>query len=387
MERIAFSLLKHMESSWWYRGRSFAIRSALAHAGVKKADTALDFGAGFGGASSLFAAIAERTDAFEPDEEAAKSARERGYYVVIKTEEEALSRQYDRIGVFDVLEHIEDDVGFLKRALPALLPEGRMVITVPAYQSLWSAHDIEHHHYRRYSRSQLVRLFKGAGYEIEYAGHWNMSLLPVAALMRALGLSGEGGLAPNSIVNSVLTIVVRIEALCMRFLPLPFGLSLVAIARPASSAPASSIYKKLWFLGRYGIAGALGAIIQVTTLYVWVDVLGFTAWYLVGVVVGFILALTATFLLQKFWTFRDAEQSRAPVQLFSYTLVALSGLSLNASLLYTAHQLFEAQSINFFDGWYLVTQVVVVILVSAFNLAMNLLITFRHARRDGSWKR
>ncbi len=230
MERTAYELLKRMERSWWYTGRSFAVRAALARAGVKRCATALDYGAGYGGMQATLANFADRVDAFEPDTEAARAASSRGYTSVFTDETAAFANTCNLIGLFDVLEHIENDEAFLVRAQVALAPGGHIVFTVPAYMMLWSAHDVEHHHFRRYTVRSLRDKLEKAGYNVDYASYWNASLLLPAALLRLLGKSGEGGLSPHPVLNSMLMLVVRIEAAVLRFLPLPFGLSIVLVA-------------------------------------------------------------------------------------------------------------------------------------------------------------
>jgi putative flippase GtrA len=143
---------------------------------------------------------------------------------------------------------------------------------------------------------------------------------------------------------------------------------------------------RAFFLIRYGLSGLAGGLTQTVVLYVWVTVLGFTDTYLWGLVLGFMAALALSFMLQKFWAFRDRESKRSPQQFFSYTAVALSGLALNALLLALAKDLFDASGVDFFGGWYVFVQLVIVGIVSLFNFCMNFLFTFRHARRNGSWK-
>ena len=69
----------------------------------------------------------------------------------------------DAICFFDVLEHLEDDVGRLRGAASNLAADGLVLATVPAYQWLWSAHDTSHHHYRRYTTERLGAAFQAAG--------------------------------------------------------------------------------------------------------------------------------------------------------------------------------------------------------------------------------
>jgi 2-polyprenyl-3-methyl-5-hydroxy-6-metoxy-1,4-benzoquinol methylase len=74
--------------------------------------------------------------------------------------------QFDVVGLFDVLEHVEDDVGLLRAAAQAVLPTGFVVATVPASPALWSAADRFAGHFRRYSPQQLRDLFERCGLSI-----------------------------------------------------------------------------------------------------------------------------------------------------------------------------------------------------------------------------
>ncbi len=134
---------------------------------------------------------------------------------------------------------------------------------------------------------------------------------------------------------------------------------------------------RLYFLLRYGITGVAGGVIQIAFLYVWVSFLGLQNSYLVGLVFGFIIALVVSFLLQKYWTFQDKATHKIPRQLLLYGTVAVSGLALNAVLLAGAKELCALFGIDFFHGWYLVIQFIIFCVVSAFNLCMNFLFTFR----------
>jgi SAM-dependent methyltransferase len=231
MERKSFHLLGDMEKSWWYRGRTAIIHAALAHSGPKNVPDALDFGAGYGGMYEALAQIGRDVHAYEPDEEANVAAKRRGYTQMFSSEKEALGREYDLIGLFDVIEHIEHDKEFLNKARYALRVGGRLAITVPAFQFLWSAHDVNHHHFRRYTKDSMRVMLNDAGFTVEYASYWNMILFIPAAVMRLLGKSGESALAMPRWLDAIFFTIIKIEALFLRFVPLPFGTSLVVIAR------------------------------------------------------------------------------------------------------------------------------------------------------------
>jgi 2-polyprenyl-3-methyl-5-hydroxy-6-metoxy-1,4-benzoquinol methylase len=233
MERKAFELLHHMEDSWWYRGRAAVVRGVLAERmeQVKKGKkNVLDFGAGYGG---MFNELAEHGDvyAFEPDSEAKSVARTHKYKDIYESEADALKNSYELIGLFDVLEHIEDDLGFLARAKGSLKKDGTLAITVPANPFLWSVHDVSHQHFRRYTKKTLSDVLQSTGYRVEYLSYWNAALFLPAVLARMLGSTGEGTFARSGRLENLMLEIVRIEASIIRKIPLPFGVSLVALAR------------------------------------------------------------------------------------------------------------------------------------------------------------
>ncbi len=231
MERDAFKLLDAMERSWWYRGRIAVVRAGLRRVRVGRTGDALDFGAGFGGMRAMLADFGEHIDAFEPDLEAKAAASKRGYRTVFSSDTEAFSHSYGLIGLFDVVEHVEDDATLLKSAYGALATGGIVSITVPAFPFLWSAHDVTHHHYRRYTKASMRAALEQAGFAVEYASYWNMTLFVPAAALRLMGRSGENGLSLPKYLDALFLGIIRIESFLMRFMPLPFGTGLVMIAR------------------------------------------------------------------------------------------------------------------------------------------------------------
>lgn len=230
MEKKAFALLGGMEKTWWYRGRAAAVRTALSKAHPAPARV-LDYGAGFGGMGSLLRESGADVYAYEPNEEARVACVARGYAGVFATETEALAEQYDAICLFDVLEHLEDDAGFLARAQSAITPNGVLLFSVPAFPFLWSVHDVEHQHFRRYTRVSFKRLLSHTGYKAIFASYWNMLLFFPAALMRLLGKTGESGLMLPWPLEQLFLTIVCVEAFVMRAIPLPFGTGLVVVAR------------------------------------------------------------------------------------------------------------------------------------------------------------
>jgi len=378
MKRKAFTLLRDVEQSWWYRGRALAVSALLSRSKVHRGGRSLDYGAGFGGMQTTLAGIGSSVDAFEPDEEAKRIARARGYAVIYEQPESIADGAYDLIGAFDVVEHIRDDRAFLERIKRALAPGGRLVISVPAYQFLWSAHDETHGHFRRYTLHSLQSVLVESGFVIERASYWSFLPFLAAVPLRLLGKSGEGGLHLPAALNALLVVVMRIEAALMRIVRLPWGLGLVVVARPVEEESGRAL--SLPLLVRYLISGLAGGAIQTVFLYMWVDILGWESTFLTGVVVGFLIALVAVFLLQKYWTFRDRSHEGSRRQFAWYTAVALCNLWLTTYLMQVAKAFVESQHGDFFHIWYLLAQVAIIGVVAGASFAANYLITFRPRR-------
>ena len=96
-------------------------------------------------------------------------------------------RTYHLIALLDVLEHVDGDEAALRSIATKLAPGGSILVTVPAYQWMWSAHDEAHHHKRRYSRRGLRSVAEAAGLKVDRIGYFNSLLFPLAAAVRLAG--------------------------------------------------------------------------------------------------------------------------------------------------------------------------------------------------------
>lgn len=110
----------------------------------------------------------------EPGPNGAINAKKRGLpHVICATTHTAKFKPetLTAIGVFDVVEHIEDDVGFLNHLWELLIPGGMLYLTVPAYQSLWSQEDVDGGHFRRYTLSNLICRMGKSGFKVSYSSY------------------------------------------------------------------------------------------------------------------------------------------------------------------------------------------------------------------------
>lgn len=144
---------------------------------------------------------------------------------------------FDVVTAFDILEHVEDDAGFLRDLERVLAPGGALAIHVPAWPSLWSRHDEILEHQRRYTYRGLRALLGGSGLRIEHLGWASCAIfVPTAAVRWTRRLTGGGGQESPDLgavprpLNSALRAVYRAEAELAATIGLPFGVSLAAIA-------------------------------------------------------------------------------------------------------------------------------------------------------------
>jgi len=150
--------------------------------------------------------------------------------------------EFDIVGAFDVLEHVEDDEKALAEMNRALKAGGRLILTVPAHKFLWSRHDEASHHKRRYSRKDLMAKLERSGFAVDKTTYYMFFLFPVLAAMRLLsrvlrGKEGERSGTKTSlelktvpVINDVFLALLRLEKYLIRYVNLPFGASLLITA-------------------------------------------------------------------------------------------------------------------------------------------------------------
>lgn len=160
------------------------------------------------------------------------------------------SESFDIVTMLDVLEHVEDDASAVGEIFRVLKPGGAFVLSVPAYQKLWSAHDEALHHFRRYEYSGLRAVLRKGGFQV-WRLSFAMSLMPPVAWFwrrfilpfkpnrpRDATRHSEGAVLPAvpRALNAALVKYLECEGQIIRRRPLKFGTSLVAIAcKPVES--------------------------------------------------------------------------------------------------------------------------------------------------------
>ena len=149
-------------------------------------------------------------------------------------------KRYDVVGAFDVLEHIGDDVNFLKSCYRLLRPKGYVLLTVPAGMWLWSSVDRASGHVRRYEYNELSQKLKNAGFTVRSLVYWNSLLLPLYELWhRRSGLSKHDVVSAHlqkmpRVINTLLAWIFYMEHILSKYIRFPSGATLVVCAQKGS---------------------------------------------------------------------------------------------------------------------------------------------------------
>lgn len=238
MERIVYDRMAEIDQlHWWYRARRDILSDLIERKIALPADARiLEVGCGTGHNLDMLKRFG-RVDAIEVDAAARAIASKRLGHAVMDSPLPELTGvadgAYDLIAILDVIEHIDQDVAGLESLALKLRPGGRILITVPAFPWLWSAHDVVNHHKRRYTRRTLQALVHDAGLRLDMMSWFNSLLFPLAATARIAGrLTGKedsDDKLPPRPVNALFEWVFGLERYAIGRLPLPPGVSLVAI--------------------------------------------------------------------------------------------------------------------------------------------------------------
>jgi SAM-dependent methyltransferase len=239
MEREVYeAMAEHDERHWWYRARRQVVAELIRRkVPLPKVAKLLEIGCGTGHNLPMLGEFGQ-VEALEVDPIARGMAEKRLGRTVLSSPLPALEgvpdATYDMVAALDVVEHIPDDKAALEGISRVLKPGGKLLMTVPAHQWMWSAHDVVNHHQRRYSKRDFKRLVNESPLKLESIGYLNSLLFPLAMAQRlASKLTGkeDANLAPPAEpINQVLERVFALERRVIGRIPLPPGLSLFAVA-------------------------------------------------------------------------------------------------------------------------------------------------------------
>lgn len=244
MEKEEYKKMYDLESTyWWYVGRRFIIQNFLEKFGRQHHKRILDVGCGTGINLGLLAKFGDRVTGIDMSEDALSYCRLRGFLSINKMVDEYQfgleEKTIDMVSMLDVLEHVEDEDRMLAEAKRVLVPGGHLLVTVPAYQFLWSEHDVALHHRRRYTRSGLEQVLKRNGLKVLRTSYCITFSFPIIVCYRILkgifnrfwqGVPTTSHVILPGFVNKIFITFLKIESLFLRYAPLPFGTSIIVLS-------------------------------------------------------------------------------------------------------------------------------------------------------------
>ena len=231
--------------NWWFKGRRDIIFKLLKRYNKNAESSILDIGCS-GGALVSFLKIAGFKDVRGIDISpiAIKQCHSKGLQNVFVMDAQKIlfpDESFDVVIASDILEHIKDDRLALKEWRRILKPGGHLIVFVPAFNFLWSAHDRASHHYCRYSKKALTLALQNSDLEILGNYYWNFSLFFPASVIRIAQRFfsfNKKEVHPHdqiyeapAFINNMLTRLLKLENWLLRYVKFPFGVSVFAVAR------------------------------------------------------------------------------------------------------------------------------------------------------------
>lgn len=240
MDADIYKRMKRIEGHhWWFVARRRILTRVIESLDLPADSRILEVGCGSGGNLQMLSRFG-KVSVLEPDPYSRDAALENPDIEVkdgtLPDNIPYAAGSFDLIAAFDVIEHVNQDHESLKNLRLYLKETGYLVVTVPAFPFLWSVHDEAHHHFRRYSRRQLVNNLTNVGLQVVHSSYFNFFLFPSIAAIRLVRKvlptrRSDDAIEPPGFVNSLLATIFSWERSIVPKHSLPFGVSLVAIAR------------------------------------------------------------------------------------------------------------------------------------------------------------
>ena len=223
--------IKNQNKHWWFQGRKEIIKS-LINTNLKKINI-LDFGSGSGVNIKMLSNFGF-VNIYEPHKKTKKYLMKKYHnkkkFRVINNFK---NRKFDLILLADVLEHIKHDQKILKILKNCLKHNGLLLITVPAYQFLFSKKDEELGHYRRYTKKEIDKLFKN--FKKLKLSYFNfIFFIPIMIIiiinkMLKKDFIDQVEKPPHKLINKIMFIIFKFEKFFLRYFNIPFGISIIGL--------------------------------------------------------------------------------------------------------------------------------------------------------------
>ena len=243
MDKSVYKLAGQLRyNHWWFIGRGKIISKYLSDQVKKSGNKVLDIGCGAGTSIDILRPLGQ-VWGIDVSSQAIKESRNCGYFSLEKADIGSYHKYnhfFDLVACLDVLEHLNDDDGVLKKIKTLLKRNGKLLITVPAFMFLWSENDNAVHHFRRYTAKELTNKLKKNGFQVVKISYFNFLLFPMfigwLVFSKIVGLINSNkrksmlGYKIPCLFNKILSIIFAFEARIVS-VDVPFGLSIVCVAK------------------------------------------------------------------------------------------------------------------------------------------------------------
>jgi SAM-dependent methyltransferase len=239
MEAITYEIEAAVgEEHWWFQARRRILQDVIQRLGLGATPRIYDLGCGTGHNLIMLQELGEATG-IDMSAEALAHCRALGCKNTLQGDLTALPLPdacADLVVASDILEHLDDDLAGAREIARVVKPDGKVLITVPAFRWLWGPQDDVSHHKRRYTKGELVGLLERAGLELERATYFNFFLFPAVLGGRTLlrlkrgTVESENTLTPGW-SNGLLRTIFASEAYWLRVAGFPVGVSILAVAK------------------------------------------------------------------------------------------------------------------------------------------------------------
>mgnify|MGYP001356183061 CR=1 FL=1 len=227
--------LRHIENyrdHWWFQSRKNIIEKIIKKNAKKKKLKILDFGSGSGVNLSMLSKYGH-VSIFETHKETQKYLKNLYKGTKFQVINSLNTHKFDLILMADVLEHIKNDKKQIKLLFKKLKKNGKILLTVPAFKSLFTHKDIILGHYRRYNIREIREIFKK--FRVLKLTYFNFFLfIPIALSLIFFKILKSNFIdsvekKPNSIINFILFIIFNTESKVINTFNFPFGISILGL--------------------------------------------------------------------------------------------------------------------------------------------------------------
>jgi SAM-dependent methyltransferase len=240
MKKNSYDIESEIESfHWWFVVRRRLLKSLLPSFNLPSESLAVDIGCGVGSNLKILRSVGFKVIGLDRSIYALTLARRREGVSLLAGDLNKLPIKTKSVGLIiamDILEHLEDDLKGISEFHRALRKGAILLLTVPAFKSLWGIQDVVTGHKRRYSKKEILMKLRQGGFEVLRASYFNFFLFfPIFLARRIihfLSLKIESENEVNSpLINFFLMVIFSLEVYVLKYFSFPFGVSIFCIAR------------------------------------------------------------------------------------------------------------------------------------------------------------